>query len=107
MAQGGYVHDSDHENLLNLNLDGRLVLKDLVLKEGDFQVYHEIDRLKPDEVNYLVNRLDETAFEELDKIEFEDLGEDSDPPSRRSYNSVKQGGGDFWEDIETQIKDHD
>jgi hypothetical protein len=51
--------------------------------------------------------LDEVAFEELDKIEFEDLGEDSDPPSRRSYNSVKAGGGDFWEDIETQIKDHD
>jgi hypothetical protein len=106
LAQGGFVHESDHESLMNLNLDGRLVLKDKVLKEGDLEVYHEIDRLKPDDVAYLVNKLDSGMFEELDKIEFdEEL--DSDPPTRRSYHSNKGGGGDFWEEIETEIKTHD
>jgi hypothetical protein len=37
-------------------LDGRLVLKDKALKEADLDLYHQIDKLKPDAVDYLIRK---------------------------------------------------
>lgn len=38
-----------------------MILKDHMLKDGqkDLQMYHEIDKLRPDEVEYLVRKYDD------------------------------------------------
>jgi len=41
-------------NVFNLELDARLLLKDKALKNQELDLYYEIDKLKPDVVEYLV-----------------------------------------------------
>jgi hypothetical protein len=42
-------------NVFNLELDARLLLKDKALKNQELDLYYEIDKLKPDVVDYLVS----------------------------------------------------
>ena len=42
--------------IFSLELDGRLILKDRALKSNDLDLYHEIDKLKPEAVEYLVRK---------------------------------------------------
>lgn len=39
---------------MDFALDGRLILKDRALKSGELDFYNQIDKLRPDAVDYLV-----------------------------------------------------
>jgi hypothetical protein len=87
-------------------------LKDRALKNQEFDLYNQIDKLRPDHVDYLVRKHDDIEKEKdanqlkLNPIKEVDDYTDSDAHTHRSLGSyIENGeGGEFWEEIETKIK---
>lgn len=67
--KGASIHADDISNLLDFELDGRLILKDRALKTQDLALYHQIDKLKPDAIEFLVRQQDDVENSKFLKID--------------------------------------
>ncbi len=98
---------------LDFALDGRLILKDRALKNQELDFYNQIDKLRPDTVDYLVRKQeDEERAKEVKLNPIKEINEDSnyletdsELQDEKVFDHFDQNdGGEFWEDIETKIK---